>query len=55
MNGFVVRPRRGGGRARLSWFGRNRPLAKDFETLAEVLATLVTVASIQAACQGVGR
>jgi hypothetical protein len=25
-----------------SWFGRNRRLAKDFENLAEILATSVT-------------
>jgi hypothetical protein len=31
----------------LSWFGRNLRLAKDFENLAETLATFVTVASIQ--------
>lgn len=41
-----------------SWFGRNRRLAKDFENLAETLATFVTPrfhpASPQAACQGVG-
>ena len=30
-----------------SWFGRNRRLAKDFENLAETLATFVTLASIQ--------
>jgi transposase len=29
-----------------SWFGGNRRLAKDFENLAETLATFVTVASI---------
>ena len=32
-----------------SWFGRNRSLAKDFENLAETLATFVTLASIQLA------
>jgi len=32
-----------------SWFGRNRRLAKDFENLAETLATFVTLASIQLA------
>jgi transposase len=26
-----------------SWFGRNRGLAKDFENLAETLATFVTL------------
>ena len=29
------------------WFGLNRRLAKDFETLPETLATFVTFASIQ--------
>ena len=32
-----------------SWFGRNRRRAKDFENLAETLATFVTLASIQLA------
>jgi transposase len=32
-----------------SRFGRNRRLAKDFETLAETLATFVTLVSIQLA------
>jgi putative transposase len=32
-----------------SWFGRNRRLAKDFENLAETLATFVTLTSIQLA------
>jgi hypothetical protein len=26
-----------------SWFGRNRRLAKDFENLAETLATLASI------------
>ena len=30
-----------------SWFGRNRRLAKNFENLAETLATFVTLAFIQ--------
>jgi hypothetical protein len=42
-----------------SWLVRNRRLAKDFENLAETLATFVTLASIQlgpqAARQSVGR
>ena len=38
-----------GSRAHLSWFGRNWRLAKDFENLAETLATFVTLASIQLA------
>jgi transposase len=43
--GFVVLPRRWV--RTFSWFGHNRRLAKDFENLAETLATLVTLASIQ--------
>jgi hypothetical protein len=52
-------PRRWVVKRTFSWFGRNRRLAKDFENLAETLATFVTLASIQlalrAAGQGVGR
>src|SRR5258708_3602976 len=59
MKGFVVMPRRWVVERTFSWFGRNRRLAKDFENLAETLATFVTLASIptgpQAARQGVGR
>jgi len=36
-----------GGERTSSWLGRNRRLAKDFENLAETLATFVTLASIQ--------
>ena len=39
----------------LSWFGRNRRLAKDFENLAETLATFVTLASIQLALRRLAR
>ena len=45
--GFVVLPRRWVVERTFSWFGRNRRLAKDFENLAETLATFVTLASIQ--------
>ena len=38
-----------------SWFGRNRRLAKDSENLAETLATLVTLASIQLALRRLAR
>jgi transposase len=38
-----------------SWFGRNRRLARDFENLAETLATLVTLASIQLALRRLAR
>ena len=47
MSGFVVLPRRWVVERTFSWFGRNRRLAKDFENLAETLATFVTIASIQ--------
>ena len=47
MRGFVVLPRRWVVERTFSWFGRNRRLAKDFENLAETLATFVTLASIQ--------
>jgi transposase len=46
MSGFVVLPRRWVVERTFSWFGGNRRLAKDFENLAETLATFVTVASI---------
>jgi transposase len=45
--GFVVLPRRWVVERTFSWFGRNRRLAKDFENLAETLATFVILASIQ--------
>jgi transposase len=54
MKGFVVLPRRRVVERTSSWFGRNRRLAKDFEDLAETLATLVTVASIQLALRSGG-
>ena len=47
--GFVVLPRRWVAERTFSWFGRNRPLAKDFENLTEPLATFVTLGSIQLA------
>ena len=40
--GDIFRPDEG-----VAQFGRNRCLAKDFENLAETLATFVTLASIQ--------
>jgi putative transposase len=48
VKGFVVLPRRWVVERTFSWFGRNRRLAKDFENLAETLATFVTLASIPA-------
>ena len=53
--GFVVLPRRRVVERTFSWFGRNRRLAKDFENLAETLATFVTLASIQLALRRLAR
>jgi len=53
--GFVVPPRRWVVERTFSWFGRNRRLAKDFENLAETLATFVTLASIQLALRRLTR
>ena len=39
VKGFAVLPRRWVVERTFSWFGRNRRLAKDFENLAETLAT----------------
>jgi transposase len=55
MNGFVVLPRRWVVERTFSWFGRNRRLAKDFENLAETLATFVTLTSIQLALRRFAR
>jgi transposase len=38
-----------------SWFGQNRRLAKDSESLAETLASFVTLASIQLAPRRLAR
>jgi transposase len=53
--GFIVLPRRWVVERTFSWFGRNRHLAKDFENLAETLATFVTLASIQLALRRLAR
>jgi transposase len=55
VKGFVVLPRRWVVERTFSWFGRNRRLAKDFENLAETLATFVTRASIQLALRRLAR
>jgi transposase len=55
MKGFVVLPRRWVVERTFSWFGRNRRLARDFENLAETLATFVTLASIQLALRRLAR
>lgn len=44
-----------GGRANLSWFGRNRRLDKDWENLADTLRTFVTLAAIQLALRRLAR
>ena len=55
VKGFVVLPRRWVVERTFSWFGRNRRLAKDFENLAETLATFVILASIQLAVRRLAR
>ena len=55
IKGFVVLPRRWVVERTFSWFGRNRRLVKDFENLAETLATFVTLASIQIALRRLAR
>ena len=55
MRGFVVLPRRWVVERTFSWFGRNRRLAKDFENLAETLATFAPLASIQLALRRLAR
>jgi transposase len=53
--GFVVLPRRWVVEQTFSWFGRNRRLAKDYENLAETLATFITLAAIQFAIRRLAR
>ncbi len=55
MKGFVVLPRRWVVERTFSWFGRNRRLAKDYENLAQTLATFVTLAAIQLAIRRLAR
>jgi putative transposase len=55
IKGFVVLPLRWVVERTFSWFGRKRRLAKDFENLAETLATFVTLASIQLALRRLAR
>jgi len=55
MKGFVILPRRWVMERTFSWFGRKRRLAKDFENLAETLATFVTLASIKLALRRLAR
>jgi transposase len=53
--GFVVLPRRWVVERTFSWFGRNRRLAKDSESLAETLAAFITLAAIQFATRRLAR
>jgi transposase len=55
MSGFVVLPRRWVVERTFSWLGRNRHPAKDFENLAQTLATFATLASIQLAIRRLAR
>ena len=55
MKGFVVLPRRWVVERTFSWFGRNRRLTKDYENLADTLATFVTLAAIQLAIRRLAR
>jgi transposase len=55
MKGFVVLLRRWVVKRTFSWFGRKRRLAKNFENVAETLATCVTLASIQLALKRFAR
>ena len=54
-SGFIVLPRRWVVERTFSWFGRNRRLAKDYENLADTLATFITLASIQLALRRLAR
>jgi putative transposase len=47
MKGFVILPRRWVVERTFSWFGRNRRLNKDYETLADTLLTFINLAAIQ--------
>ncbi len=54
-SGFIVLPRRWVAERTFSWFGRNRPLAKDYENLADTLAAFITLACIQLALRRLAR
>jgi transposase len=55
VKGFVVLPRRWVVERTLSWFGRNRRLNRDYENLAESLATFITIACIGLAVRRLAR
>ena len=54
IKGFVVLPRRWVVERTFSWFG-DRRIAKDYENLADTLATFVTLAAIQFAVRRLAR
>jgi transposase len=47
MKGFVVLPRRWVAERTFSWFGRNRRLNKNYETLADILTGFIMLAANQ--------
>jgi transposase len=55
MKGFLLLPRRWVVERTFSWFGRNRRLAKDWESLATTLQTFIVLASIQIAIRPLAR
>ena len=55
MKGFVVLPRRWVVERTFSWFGPNRRLPKDYENLADTLATFVTFITLAAIQLGIRR
>lgn len=55
VKGFVLLPRRWVVERTFSWLGRNRRLNKDYENLANSLATFVTLACIQLALRRLAR
>jgi transposase len=54
-SGFIVLPRRWIVEWTFSWFGRNRRLVKDYENLANTLASFITLACIQFAIRRLAR
>ena len=53
--GFEVIKRRWVVERTFSWFGRNRRLAKDYETIAATVLAFVTLAAIQVAIRRLAR
>jgi transposase len=54
-SGFIVLPRRWIVEWTFSWFGPNRRLVKDYENLANTLASFITLACIQFAIRRLAR